>query len=133
MPRYASVNLLKNGPQYLKDNCDKVILTNAYYSTYANVINAANKVAECALVTGDFAIAGADGAAQVLTATLTGKSMGNALLAVADGTNMHLAFVKMGTTELIYVTEESSDQPITLNNPIQLNSNPTYTSNQPTA
>lgn len=43
MPRYASVNLLKNGPQYLKDNCDKVILTNAYYSTYANVTNGANK------------------------------------------------------------------------------------------
>ena len=132
MSRYAHVNLLDQGPKYLKDNCDKVILIDAYSSVYATV-NGANKVAEAALVTGDFAIAGADGAARVLTATLTGKSMGNALKAVVDGTNMHLAFVKTGTSEVIYVTEESSDQAITSGNPVQLNSNPTYTSNQPTA
>ena len=132
MSRYAHVNLLDQGPKYLKDNCDKVILIDAYSSVYATV-NGANKVAEAALVTGDFAIAGADGAARVLTATLTGKSMGNALKAVVDGTNMHLAFVKTGTSEVIYVTEESSDQAITSGNPVQLNSNPTYTTNQPTA
>lgn len=132
MSRYAHVNLLDQGPKYLKDNCDKVILINAYSSVYATV-NGANKVAEATLVTGDFAIAGADGAARVLTATLTGKSMGNALMTVADGTGMHLAFVKTGTSEVIYVTEESSDQAITSGNPVQLNSNPTYTSNQPTA
>lgn len=132
MSRYAHVNLLDQGPKYLKDNCDKVILISAYSSAYATV-NGANKVAEATLVTGDFAIAGADGAARVLTATLTGKSMGNALQAVADGTGMHLAFVKTGTSEVIYVTEESSDQAITSGNPVQLNSNPTYTSNQPTA
>lgn len=130
MSKYAHINLLDQGPKYLKDNCDKVILINAYSSSYATV-NGANKVAEAALVTGDFAIAGADGAARVLTATLTGKSMGNALLAVADGTNMHLAFVKTGTSEVIYVVEESTDQAITLANPVQLNSNPTYTSGQP--
>lgn len=67
------------------------------------------KVAECALVTGDFAIAGADGAAQVLTATLTGKSMGNALLGVADGTNMHLAFVKTGTSVRIGIKEAATN------------------------
>lgn len=131
MSKYAHANMLDQGPKYLKDNCDKVILIDAYSSTYATV-NGANKVAECALVTGDFAIAGADGASRVLTATLTGKAMGNALKAVPDGTNMHLAFVKTGTSEVIYVVEESSDQPITSGNPVQLNTNPTYSSNQPT-
>jgi len=132
MARYAHVNMLDQGPKYLKDNCDKVILIDSYQTTYA-AVNGANKVAEAALVTGDFAIAGADGAARTLTATLTGKSGGNALIAVAVGTNMHIAFVKTGTSEVIYVTEESSDQNITLGNPIQFNSNPTYVSNQPTA
>lgn len=131
MSKYASINLLDQGPKYLKDNCDKVILISAYSNVYATV-NGANKVAEAALVTGDFALSGADGAARVLTATLTGKAMGNALIALGDGTPMHLAFVKTGTSEVIYVVEESSDQPITLGNPVQLNSNPTYTSNQPT-
>ncbi len=132
MPRYAHTDVLDNGPAYIKTNCNKVILIDAYSSTYATV-NGSAKVAEAALVTGDFAIAGADGAARVLTATLTGKSGGNALKAVVDGTGMHLAFVDTATSKVLYVTEESSDQSITNGNPIQFNSNPTYTAGQPTA
>ncbi len=132
MPRYAHADVLDGGPKYIKDNCNKVILSTAYTTSYATA-NGANKVAEAALVTGDFALAGADGAARVLTATLTGKSGGNALQAVADGTGMHLIFVDTATSKVLYVTEESSDQPITNGNPVQFNSNPTYMSNQPTA
>lgn len=132
MPRYAHADVLDNGPKYIKDNCNKVILLSAYTTSYATA-NGANKVAEAALVTGDFALAGADGAARVLTATLTGKSGGNALQAVADGTGMHLAFVDTATSKVLYVTEESSDQAITNGNPVQFNSNPTYMANQPTA
>ena len=132
MPRYAHADVLDNGIKYIKDNCDKVILLSAYSAVYATV-NGANKVAEATLVTGDFALSGVDGAARVLTATLTGKSGGNALQAVADGTGMHLAFVDTVNSKVLYVTEESSDQAITNGNPVQFNSNPTYTSNQPTA
>ncbi len=132
MPRYAHADVLDNGPKYIKDNCNKVILLSAYTATYATA-NGANKVAEAALVTGDFAIAGADGAARVLTATISGKSGGNALQAVADGTGMHLAFVDTVNSKVLYVTEESSDQAITSGNPVQFNSNQTYTSGQPTA
>lgn len=131
MTKYAHPDVLDNGPAYIKANCNKVILITAYSTVYATV-NGANKIAEAALVTGDFAIAGADGAARVLTATLTGKSMGNALQGLADGTGMHLAFVDTATSKVLYVTDESSDQPITNGNPVQLNSNPTYTSSQPT-
>lgn len=131
MTKYAHPDVLDNGPAYIKANCNKVILITAYSTVYATV-NGANKIAEAALVTGDFAIAGADGAARVLTATLTGKSMGNALQGLADGTGMHLAFVDTANSKVLYVTDESSDQPITNGNPVQLNSNPTYTSSQPT-
>jgi len=131
MTKYAHPDVLDNGPAYIKANCNKVILITAYSTVYATV-NGANKIAEAALVTGDFAIAGADGAARVLTATLTGKSMGNALQGLADGTGMHLAFVDTANSKVLYVTDESSDQPITNGNPVQLNSNPTYSSNQPT-
>lgn len=132
MSRYAHADVLDNGPAYIKANCNKVILINAYSAVYATV-NGANKVAEAALVTGDFALSGADGAARVLTATLTGKSAGNALMAVADGTGMHVAFVDTVNSKVLYVTEESSDQAITSGNPVQFNSNPTYTVGQPTA
>jgi len=131
MTTYAHSDVLDNGIKYIKDNCNKVILISAYSSVYATV-NGANKVAEAALVTGDFSIAGADGAARVLTATITGKAGGNALQGVSPGTNMHVAFVDTANSKVLYVTAESSD--ITINNgqPVQFNSNPTYTSNQPT-
>jgi hypothetical protein len=131
MTTYAHADVLDQGPKYIKDNCDKVILISAYSTTYATV-NGANKVAEAALVTGDFALSGADGAARVLTATLTGKSGGNAAQTVNPGTNMHVAFVMTGSSKVLYVTTESSDQTITSGNPVQFNSNPTYTANQPT-
>ena len=131
MTKYAHSDTLDNGPGYVKTNCNKVILTNAYTSIYATA-NTTAKVAEAALVTGDFALSGADGAARVLTATLTGKAGGNALIAVADGTNMHLVFVDTVASKVLYVTEESSNQAITAGNPVTFNSNPTYTSGQPT-
>lgn len=131
MTTYAHTDVLQQGPKYIKDNCDKVILLSAYSNAYATV-NGANKVAEAALVTGDFAFSGADGAAQVLTVTLTGKSGGNALQTVNPGTPMHVAFVQTGASKVLYVTTESSDIPITSGLPVQFNSNPTYTSNQPT-
>ena len=132
MSRFAHSDVLDNGPAYVKTNCNKVILIDAYSDVYATV-NGANKVAEAALVTGDFAIAGAAGAARTLTATITGKAGGNAIKTVADGTNMHIAFVDTATSKVLYVTEESSNQAITSGNPVTFNSNPTYVSNQPTA
>jgi len=132
MSRYAHADVLDQGIKYIKDYCDKVVLLSQYDSTYAGC-NSTYKVAEAALVTGDFAIAGADGASRVLTATLTGKSGGNALMTVADGTNMHIAFLMTGASKVLYVTEESSNSNIVSGNPVQFNSNPTYTSIQPTA
>lgn len=132
MTRYAHADVLDNGPAYIKANCNKVILTDAYSATYATV-NGSAKVAEAALVTGDFALAGADSAARVLTASISGKAGGNAAIAVADGTNMHIAFVDTTTSKVLYVTEESSNQPITLGNPVAFATSPTYTAGQPTA
>ena len=131
MSRFAHADVLDNGPQYIKDHCNKVALISQYDTTYAGC-NGTYKVAETTLVAGDFSFAGAAGAARTLTATLTGKAGGNALLAVNPGTNMHVAFLDTTTSKVLYVTEESSDQAIVLSNPVQFNSNPTYVSNQPT-
>lgn len=69
---------------------------------------------------------------RTLTATLTGKSGGNALQGLADGTDMHIAFLDTTNSKVLHVTPESSNQAITSGNPVQFNSNPTYVSNQPT-
>lgn len=130
MTTYAHADVLDNGPAYLKTTCNKVILISAYSNVYATV-NGANKVAEATVATGDFAIAGADGATRTLTATLTGKAAGNALLTVNPGTDMHVAFVDTTTSKVLLVVPETSDQPITSGNPVTLNSNPTYAIPQP--
>ena len=132
MSRFAHADVLDNGIAYLKANCNKVVLTSQYDTTYAGC-NATYKVAEATLVSGDSALSGAAGAARTLTYTLTGKSGGNALMAVANGANMHIAFLDTVNSKVLYVTEESSDQAITSGNPVQFNSNPTYVSSQPTA
>ena len=131
MTTYAHADVLDNGIKYIKDNCNRVILISSYSSVYATV-NGANKVAEAALVTGDFALSGADGAARVLTATLTGKSGGNAQQTVNPGTDMHVAFVDTVASKVLLVVPESTDQPITSGNPVTFNNNPTYTVAQPT-
>jgi len=69
----------------------------------------------------------------VLTASISGLSGGNAVKAVADGTNMHIAFLQTGASKVLYVTEESSNQAITSGNPVTFNSTATYTAGQPTA
>ena len=132
MSRFAHSDVLDNGPAYVKTNCNKVILIDAYSDVYATV-NGANKVAEATLVTGDFAIDTFTASSRRLTANISAKSGGNALKAVADGTNMHIAFVDTVASKVLYVTEESSNQAITPGNPVTFNSNPTYVSNQPTA
>ena len=132
MTRYAHPDVLDNGLAYIQSHCDKVILATAYTNVYATA-NGANKIAVCALVSGDFAISGADGAARTLTATLMDKAAGNAARALADGTGMHLVFVDTTTSKVLFVTEESSNQAIVSGNPVVLKSNPTYVSNQPTA
>ena len=132
MSRFAHADVLDNGIAYLKANANKVVLTSQYDNTYTGC-NATYKVAEVTLVAGDSALSGAAGAARTLTYTLTGKSGGNALMAVANGANMHIAFLDTVNSKVLYVTEESSDQAITSGNPVQFNSNPTYTSGQPTA
>jgi ethanolamine utilization microcompartment shell protein EutL len=130
MTKYAHPDVLDNGPKYIKDTCTKVCLISAYSNDYATV-NGANKVAEAACVTGDFALAGASGSPRTMTATITGKAGGNALQTVNPGTNMHIAFVDATNSKVLYVTEESTDQPVTSGNPVTFNSNPTYTIPQP--
>lgn len=132
MSRYSHADVLDNGLAYIKANCNKAILMTAYTTVYATA-NGANKVAEAVLATGDFALSGADGAARTLTCTMVGKSGGTAQQAVADGTNMHVAFVDTVNSKVLHVTEESSDQAIVLGNPVQFNANHVFSSGQPTA
>lgn len=132
MSRFAHSDLLDNGPNYLINHCDKVVLTSQYDTTYTGC-NSTYKVAQANIVSGDFSLAGVAGAARTLTASIAGKSGGNVLLSVNPGTGMHIAFLDTVAGKVLLVTEESSDQAATSGNPVTFANNVNYQIPQPTA
>lgn len=128
--KYAHPDVIDNGPDYVRANCNMAILISAYSAAYSTV-NGANKVASAALSASDFSLSGADGSPRVLTIGLSGKAAGNAVQSVNPGTNMHVAFVDTVASKVLLVTEETTDQSITSGNPVTFTSNATYTITQP--
>lgn len=127
MAKYAHPDVLDGGLNYIKANCNKVTLISAYTfgASYATVIG--NLLAEAALVTGDFTL-GTSGNDRTLT-TAAGKQDS---AANAGGTASHLAFLDTVNSKVLWVTEETSGQVITLGNPVTFPSL-VYTAKQPTA
>ena len=113
---------------------DAALLLKSYTAgdSYATVTGGAVKVAETALVGGDFSKSGAAGATRTLTCALSGKSAGNALISTTNGVdNLHVALVHTATSRVLFVTDESTDQSITSGNPVTFSSNATYAVPQP--
>src|SRR5690606_24151865 len=127
MAKFASANVLDNGPQYIKDNCDKMAVVSAY--TFGDSYSTVNAVilADVAMTGADFTM-GSSGNDRTLT-TASGKQDASA---DATGAASHIVFLDTVGSEVLWVTEETSGQTITTGNPVtfpQL----VYTSEQPVA
>lgn len=127
MAKFASQNFLDGGLNYLKTNGTKQLLIKAYTAgdSYATVV--ANAVAEVAMASGDYTLSGASGAERVLT---TATKTSTATAGSGATPNLHFAFTN-GTSEVIYVTDETTDNVVSAGNTINWPSL-TYTSGQPT-
>ncbi len=129
MAKWVSSNVLDNGLNYIKTNCDKMLAVISYTAgdSYATVTTAANIVAEVTMASGDFTLA-SSGSNRTLT-TASGKSDASAN---NTGNPTHLVFVKTtATAEVLWATDETSSQTVTAGNPVNFPSL-VYTSNQPT-
>lgn len=127
MAKWSSAAFLDGGLDYLAANATKLLLVDAYAAgdSYATVIG--NKVAEVTMAPGDYAKS-SSGNNRVIT-TAAGKSA-NATASTIGGDNLHLVFTD-GAANVIYATDETSDQVITSGNLVNF-PQLTYTSNQPT-
>ena len=131
MAKWVRSGVLDNGLNDIKNNATKMLLISAYtlgdsYATvYGNRLNAG-----VTMVAGDFVLS-SSGNNRLLTATTNGKT--DTATASATGTpDLHIAFTD-GTANVIWVTDETSNQPITNGNTINFpTANLVYTSNQPT-
>ena len=125
MAKWVRSGVLDNGLNDIKNTATRMLLISAYSAgdSYATVV--ANKLAEATMTGTDFVLSSSS-SNRVLT-TAAGKSA----TATAGGTpDLHIAFTD-GTSNVIWVTDETSNQPITSGNTINF-PQLTYTSNQPT-
>ena len=127
MAQWAHADVLDNGPNYIKTNCNKVAVISAYTSgdSYATVNG--NILAEATLTSTDFTL-GTSGSDRTLT-TASGKQDTSAN---ATGAASHIAFVDTVASKVLWVTEETSGQTITASNPVTFPSL-VYTAKQPVA
>ena len=126
MAKFAHSDVLDNGPAYIKANCNKVAVISAYTfgATYATV-NAAI-LAEAAMASTDFTLS-TSGNDRVLTSA-AGKQDTAANASGGSATN-HLVFLDTVNSKVLWVTEETTGQAITVGNPVTFPSL-TYTAKQ---
>lgn len=129
MAKFAHPDVLDQGPNFIKTNCNKMALISSYTfgATYATV-NAAI-LAEAAMTSTDFTL-GSSGNDRTLT-TASGKSDTAANASGGSATN-HIAFLDTVNSKVLWVTEETSGQAITAGNPVNFPSL-VYTAKQPVA
>ncbi len=128
MAKWVSSAVLDGGLSYIKSNATKMLLISEYAAgdSYATVV-AAKLNAGVTMASGDYTL-GTSGSNRTLT-TASGKT--DTASASAGGTpDLHIAFTD-GAAAVIWVTDETSNQPITSGNTINFPSL-VYTANQPT-
>lgn len=114
MTIWASANLQDNGIEYLADTATFLTLVSSYTAGDSVATVATNTVAEVAMATGDFTLSTPSaGVRRVTSAAKTGVAASETIPA---GEDTH--FVFRSTTEVIYVTKESTEQAITVGNPL---------------
>lgn len=127
MAKWVRSGVLDNGLNDIKNTATRMILISAYSAgdSYATV--QANKLAEATMTSTDFVLS-SSGNNRLIT-TAAGKSA--TATATAGGTpDLHIAFTD-GTANVIWVTDETTNQPITSGNTVNF-PQLVYTSNQPT-
>jgi hypothetical protein len=127
MAKWVTSGVLDNGLNHIRNNSTRMLLIKAYAAgdSYATVVG--NQLAEATMVSGDFTLS-SSGLNRVVT-TASGKT---ATVTANSGAspNLHIAFTD-GSANVIWVTDETTDQVITSGNVVNFPSL-TYTSNQPT-
>ena len=126
MAKWVKSTVLDDGINVIKNTATKMLLISTYVAgdSYATVIAAALN-AGVTMAPGDFTL-GSSGSNRTLT-TASGKT-DTATATVAAG-DRHIAFTD-GIANVIWVTDETSNQAITSGNPITFPAL-VYTTNQP--
>lgn len=129
MAKWANADVLDNGPNYIKTNCNKLALISSYAAgdSYATVNG--RILAEVVMTSTDFTN-GSSGNDRTLTSA-AGKQDTSANASGGSATN-HIAYLDTVNSKVLWVTEETTGQSVTAGNPVTFPSL-VYTSKQPVA
>jgi len=129
MPRFAHPDVLDNGLAFIRTTCNRQALISSYAvnDAYATVFG--RILADVAMAPANFTI-GSSGNDRTLT-TQAGLQ-DTAANATGGGVTNHIAFLDTVGSRVLWVTEETSGQVVTINNPVTFPSL-VYTSRQPVA
>lgn len=129
MAKFAHSDVLDNGLNYIKNNCNSMALISAYAGgdSYATVNG--NILASAGMSSADFTL-GSSGNDRTLT-TAAGKQ-DTAANATGGSASNHIAFLDTVNSKVLWVTEETTGQVVTAGNPVNFPSL-VYTARQPVA
>jgi hypothetical protein len=128
MAKWVNSLVLDNGLSHVRTNANSMRLVAGYTAgdSYATVNT--NSRAAVAMINTDYTLGTGAGSSRTLT-TASGKT------ATASGSttteDLHLAFVDTATSAVLWVTDETTNQPITSGNTVNFPS-VVLTMNQPT-
>ena len=115
MAKYAHPDVLDQGPNFIKLNCNKMALISAYTFGAAYATVDAAILADAAMISTDFTLATSVNDRTLTTAS--GKSDPSANATGGSVTN-HIAFLDTVNSKVLWVTEETSGQAVTAGNPV---------------
>lgn len=126
MAKWVRSGVLDNGLNDIKTNATSMVLLKAYTAgdSYATV--ASNIIATAAMTSGDYALSNSGNNRVLTTSAKSATASANS----GATPNLHIGFTD-GTANVIWVTDETTDQVITSGNTVNFPAI-TYTSNQPT-
>lgn len=124
MTLYAHPDVLASGPDFIRDNCNSIVLLDAYAfnDSYATVIS--NVMAQVAMTSSDFTLAAAGNNQALTTALKVAPS------ATASGTAMNIGFLDTVNSRVLWITRETSGTPVVTGLSVTFPSL-TYTATQP--
>jgi hypothetical protein len=115
MAKWVHADVLDNGLNEIKTNCDKMLLIKAYTAADSYATVDSNECASVAMVSGDFTLTTGSSSERILTIPDDKQDLSASANSGASP-NLHIAFVDSVNSKVLWVTDETSDQVITAGN-----------------
>lgn len=117
MPKWVDTEVMNKGLEHLQANCNQMMLIETYAQGDSYAVVTGNDLGNVAMAVGDFTLGdqGVYGRQIAVASKSTTASRTSALTP-----DLHIALLDTVNSRVLAVTNEQSDQPITISNPLNI-------------